>query len=601
MNEAKTENIVRQRLRERGFYKDRSIVVEEKKSDLPKINKLLKNASKKGDKAGYPEFLIRSTSISDFLIVVECKADTKKHISKDLDRYAEYAVDGALLYASFLSKEYDVLAIAVSGEDEKGIRISNFFYPRGANTFAEFHAIDILDFENYYEAFNTSEIKYRQDYEALLAYTRDLNELLHVKKIKESQRALLISGILIALQNKAFRNSYKSHNAADQLAKSLVQTIVNEFSSANLTPEGIRNLKQAYSFITTSASLTTEKEFFVGLIEAIDNNINSFIRTNRYYDAVGQFYTEFLRYANNDKGLGIVLTPSHIAELFAELAEVTSNSVVFDNCCGTAGLLLAAMKKMVDAAKSDNTLIEKIKKNQLVGIEFQDDIYALAVSNMVIHGDGKTNIYAGDCFKNSMDIKVKFRPNVGLLNPPYKTPKSVIEELDFVLNNLETLQPGGKCIAIVPLSCALAQKGGAYERKKKILEKHTLEAVMSMPVELFNNSHVNVVTCIMVITANQPHPKGKKTWLGYWRDDGFIKVKEKGRIDARHTWASIKNRWLAAYQNREVINGLCLMTELTAEDEWIAEAYMKTDYSNLTTEDFIKEIKKYVLFKELNS
>jgi type I restriction enzyme M protein len=90
------------------------------------IDKLLNNASKKGTGKGYPEFIIRSKEYSDFVIVVECKADPKKHESTNFDKYSEYAVDGVLLYASFLAKEFDVLAIAVSGENETELRVSQY-------------------------------------------------------------------------------------------------------------------------------------------------------------------------------------------------------------------------------------------------------------------------------------------------------------------------------------------------------------------------------------------------------------------------------------------------------------------------------------------
>ncbi|GAB1458203.1 hypothetical protein MASR2M48_35110 [Spirochaetota bacterium] len=79
------------------------------------------------------------------------------------------------------------------------------------------------------------------------------------------------------------------------------------------------------------------------LIQSIDEKINRFIRTYKYYDTLGQFYIEFLRYANNDKGLGIVLTPLHITELFVDLAGVSSTSIVYDNCCGTSGFLISSM------------------------------------------------------------------------------------------------------------------------------------------------------------------------------------------------------------------------------------------------------------------
>lgn len=115
-NEAKTENLVRDLLKSKGYYKDTNIIVEEKKSDTPQIDKLLKTASKKGMGKGYPEFLIHSNRITDFIIVIECKADITKHVSKTMDCYPDYAVDGVRLYSSCLSKGYDVISIAVSGE-----------------------------------------------------------------------------------------------------------------------------------------------------------------------------------------------------------------------------------------------------------------------------------------------------------------------------------------------------------------------------------------------------------------------------------------------------------------------------------------------------
>ena len=96
-NERKTENIVREELRKLGYYDSSDLIIEEQKSDFPSIDKLLKNASKKGKGKGYPEFIIRSKKSTNFIIVIECKADTKKHESGSLNMFSEYAVDGALL------------------------------------------------------------------------------------------------------------------------------------------------------------------------------------------------------------------------------------------------------------------------------------------------------------------------------------------------------------------------------------------------------------------------------------------------------------------------------------------------------------------------
>src|SRR5699024_4055733 len=106
MNERITENILRQGI----LQSTDNFEVEEQKSKDPRINKLLKNASKSGSGAGKPEFIIRSKNEPELLIVVECKGDTTKHQSQSLDRYKDYAVDGALLYSSYLSKEFDVIS-----------------------------------------------------------------------------------------------------------------------------------------------------------------------------------------------------------------------------------------------------------------------------------------------------------------------------------------------------------------------------------------------------------------------------------------------------------------------------------------------------------
>ena len=600
VNERKTENLIRSRLRRTGYFDDPDARVEEQKSEFPRINKLLQRASKKGDGAGYPDFIISSGAHADFLIVMECKADETKHLSANGDRYAEYAVDGVLLYADFLSKDFDVLAIAVSGETESTLRISHHLHLKGAPKALDFPLAEILSFDGYYEKVNHSDIKVRQNYDALLAYSRDLNEDLQAAKIKEAHRGLLICGILVALNNEAFRKSFSAQTTAKQLAEGLVNSILNEFRLTKLPHDRVANLEGAFSFITRNTTLINDKIFFIKLIKDIDEKINSFIQTHRYYDALGQFYVQFLRYANNDRGLGIVLTPPHVADLFADLADVNALSVVYDNCCGTAGLLIASMKRMLLGDTLSNDAKEEIKNRQLIGVEFQDDIYALAVSNMVIHGDGKTNILLGDCFQISGQIKKKHKPNVGLLNPPYKTKTSKIEELEYVLNNLDALEIGGICVAILPMGCAIGSDSTTIALKRRILKKHTLEAVMSMPVDIFHDSKVGVVTCVMVITSHHPHPRGKKTWFGYWRDDGHVLTKHLGRVDMNGLWPEIKDRWLAVYRNREVVDGQSVTAEVGPRDEWCAEAYMKTDYSILTASDFEDEIKKYVAYRILN-
>ena len=594
MNERKTESLTRQH-----FIKFLDTIdIEEQRSDNPKIDKLLKSASKKGGGKGYPEFIISYKTNPDLLIVIECKASVTKHESKDHDKYAEFAVDGALLYASYLSKGFDVLAIAVSGETKQSLKVSHFLHLKNEKKAIPIFGDKFLSVDDYLNGYLKSPEKFRQDYNSLLDFTKQLNEKLHTYKILESQRSLLISSILIALENTAFKRSYASHKKAENLAVSLIQTVSAELESANIIGKKLENLNTQFSFIKTDTSLSKKENILKEIIDEIDENINVFIKTHRYFDVLGQLYIEFLRYANSDKGLGIVLTPPHITELFADLAQVNKNSIAYDNCTGTGGFLISAMKKMIADAKGDETKIKEIKSKQLIGTEYQSHIFALAISNMYIHQDGKTNIINGSCFDEEIIEKVKAKkPTVGFLNPPYKSNKKTdTDELEFILNNLECLVDGGTCIAIVPMQSALSQSGKVLELKKKLLEKHTLQAVLSMPDELFFNSKVGVVSCSMIFTAHKPHPNNKETYFGYYKDDGFVKRKTKGRIDAYGKWYGIEEKWLSNFINRKNEPGFSVNQIITAEMEWSAEAYMETNYSNLSDDNFIQTQLNYVTF-----
>lgn len=599
MNERKTEKLVRGALEARGYFKQKHIAIEEQKSDNPRVKKLLKNASKTGGGGGSPEFIVTSSEHQDLVVVVECKASPTRHRSKNLDQPKEYACDGALLYASYLAKEYDVIAIGVSGETTSELRVDCFAHLQGQPTAYPINVKGIVSFEDLYAAYIQSPEKFNVDYANLLAYSQVLNRTLHKLKVKESQRSILISSILIALKNKAFVAGYKKHSSPGNLATSLVKTVTDELKDSDIPKDKIANLAHAYGFIPTHTTLLSDPVALVNLIAEVDQRVNGFMSSHSYFDTLGQFYIEFLRYANNDKGLGIVLTPPHITDLFAQLAELTKDSIVVDSCCGTGGFLISAMKRMVQECAGDSKKIAKVKKSQLLGIEAQHDIYALAISNMILQDDGKSSVINGDCFELVGKIKEQ-APTVGLLNPPYKAEKDDFEELEYVLNNLEMLSPGGICIALVPISCVVAQEGKSLELKQRLLKDHTLEAVMSLPEDLFHNSKVGVVTCAVVVRAHKPHNAQKKTWLAYWRDDGHVKTKGRGRIDKNHLWQGINAAWISAYHNRDVEKGKSVSVVLKAANEWCVEAFLQADYSSIDKASVEREMRRYLAYEILS-
>ena len=610
MNERKTENLVREALRRLDYYdKKCETRVEEQKSEIQDVKRLLKGSSKTGKGgSGAPEFIISDPSTSDFLLVIECKGDIKKHESKSHDDPVSYAVDGALHYAASLAREFNVIAVAVSGQTKSQMKVSTFLHPKGAQKAKQLKTkggadvSSILSWSDYIEhgTFDPMVQKLRLD--ELMSFSRGLHDFMRDHaKLTESEKPLLVSGTLIALQNAAFAKSFDAQRPED-LQEEWLKVIKGEINKAKLPQAKKCNMTQLYSTIAVHPALgkpTDEKtaaKFPKGvlyhLIKDLNEKVWPFISVYHDFDVVGQFYGEFLKYTGGDKkALGIVLTPRHVTDLFARLANVGKNSRVLDICAGTAGFLVSAMFHMMKDAVSKAEK-EKIKEFGLIGVENQPNMFALAASNMILRGDGKANLHQGSCFDPAIAASLQEHEcDVGMLNPPFSQGDEDLHELVFVKQMLDCLKVGGIGIAIMPVSCATSP----HPMREELMKFHTLGAVMSMPAELFYP--VGTVTCIMVWIAGKPHvASNSKTWFGYWRDDGFIKTKHKGRIDGNGTWPTIRDQWVEMFLNREVHAGKSILKMVTPADEWCAEAYMETDYSTLAQTDFEKSLLDYALF-----
>lgn len=605
-NERITEEIVRDHFKEDALFK--SIKWEEQKSSNKRISELLKGESKGNGKGnGYPEFIISFPTNSNYLIVIECKAVVQKHESKNRDNAKDYAVDGVLHYAQALKNDFNVVAIAVSGQDDVELQVSHFYWKKEAVNYVDVPDIKLLKIDDYLQIFDdqffisdffTRDIAYK---------ARELNEEFHLRSITEDKRCTMVSGMLLALINDNFSQQYESASTIKNLGQSMLAAIdavfedeedmvrnksalVAEFSTLLNEPlfahETINNTETH----KPEDTLSTAKDFITYLKKYVFPLVQ---HSNIGYDVLGRFYIEFIRYAQSQQKQGLVLTPPHITELFCDLAEIRLSDTIYDPCCGTGGFLVSAMQRIFKLAGNDKEKRQNIRRHQLCGVEMRPAMYAYACSNMRFRGDGKSNLYNGDCFLHEQLIKNNHKPTVAFLNPPYDV--GCAGQMRFIEHALNTITPeaNGRVVAIVQMSCAIKDEKDLKAVKARILAKHHLKALLSMPDDLFYP--VGVVTCIMVFDANKPN-QGRKTWFGYFKDDGYEKRKHLGRIDACDRYTTIKNRWLCAYKNQDEIPGLSVRKEITAHDEWCAEAYMETDYSTLCDDDFIRKMRDYAAF-----
>lgn len=591
------------KLRDLGYYENPDeVFVEKQQSRVASIRAALAQASKTGKGGvGYPEFIITKASTPDIVIVIECKASIRRHESKERREPVDYAVDGVLHYSRALSGQYNVVAIAASGVPGAS-RWSVHLIPKGekrerplvspTGTVVE----GLLPIDDLFRAASFDPSVKHQRTVDLIAFSQVMHRFMRDEaELEEKEKPLAVAGTLIALRNEVFAKTYQAY-PAKELPAFWMQKINEEVRAADLPVPKIENMTQPFTAIEVHPELRKPtKGYPKGLLNEIvtmlAEQVLPFLTIYHDFDVVGQFYGEFLKYTGGDgKGLGIVLTPRHVTELFALIANVTPSDVVVDTCAGTGGFLISAMNRMVSATVT-SAEIERIKKHGLVGVEQQSTMYALAASNMILRGDGKANLHQGSCFDTAITKYVKgHKPTVGLINPPYSKSKADLDELRFVEHLLNMLEVGGRGVAIVPVSCAT----GTSIHKENLLKGHTLEAVMSMPPEIFHP--VGAVTCIMVFTAGVPHAaSSKKTWFGYWRNDGFVKVKNLGRVDRDGSWPSIRDRWIEQFRNREVRPGESVSRFVDASDDWIAEAYMETDYSALTNGVIGEVLREYAM------
>ena len=609
LNERATEDIVRDHLKATAVDGQR---VEEQSSAIPIIKRALSAASKSGPGSGKPEFIITfPVTAPNLVIVVECKRDPAKHESPQRDKPADFAVDGVLHYCAFLARYFDVIGIAVSGTNPAFLKVSTFRQLKGESAAEPLPSpqgpVDRLVPVAIYMELLTYDPAVRARTEAeLLAFSRVLhNYMRDYAKLSEAEKPLVVSGILLALRDSPFSRNWADYKP-QYLAKELYSAIARVAKDSQIDEDKREVMLDPYRFMGTHPELS--KPNAVGetplyrLISDINEHVRPFLDAYHDIDVIGQFYGEFLRYTGGDKkGLGIVLTPRHLTELFVKIANVGPMDVVVDTAAGTGGFLISSMIEMDHKAGVDAVAREEIRKHHLIGVEQQPHMFALGIANMILRGDGKANLYQGSCFDPKITDQLiagvpgrHARPNIGLINPPFSQKGEGLHELDFVEKLLDVLAPNGTAVVVLPMSCAIEP----HPARERLLKKHTLVAQMSLPNDLFHP--VGVITCAMVFRAHQPHAQSPQpTWFGYWKDDGYVKTKDRGRIDLNHQWPLIRDRWLEAYHSRLVEAGFSVTHKVTTQDEWCAEAYMETDYSALSRHDFEESLKKYAIFRLL--
>jgi type I restriction enzyme M protein len=588
------------------------------------IKKILNISSKNGSgNPGYPDF-ININPDEKLLVLVEIKPTIAKHKSPDdaQPNPQEYAVDGIIWYLErFLNKNISDSTVQEYLKDWKFVGIAASGNPGNEynHLISTFTIIDqviveqplITDIQNEVDYIRVFEnIDEEELVNKVSVSSKKINKWL--RSIESQKRPVLLSVLMICLfkikgagSDNSFVSEYNS-NTPQTIVNKLEPRVKAVLESESIPPEKIAVLLAELQFIYHDNDIRTT-DILKNILNELRDVIIPLFERKSNYDIIGKFYEDFLKWAGiaNVKK-GIVLTPSHITNLFTELIELKSNDVILDTCCGTGAFLISSMNRLVSTIQASGVhnkdeIISNVKRKQLIGFETSPLMYSLAISSMLFRGDGKSQIYNVDSFSDEADAILNrlkqggVSPTIGFINPPYggkdNKDNPTKKEIQFLTRLLDICSR--YVVMIAPLSTYFKEES----IRSQILEKHTLKAVINMPKDLFvPNASTN--TAISIFETNIPQGDQKVVFYDM-KDDGFILSKSKGRTDIYGKWNGIKQETLRKISKPEDnADGVSLVhTSIKKGDEWLIQDHSVIDYSTLKPEDFENSIKEHLIFK----
>ena len=441
-----------------------------------------------------------------------------------------------------------------------------------------------LQHKHYYKKLYSQQ---KIDKQKIYRLTKQINDTLHTEfGIKNLYHRMIFTACALVAKR------YNAHLYENMNFPILKQSILSTLQ--NTIEEDLRqNLKLQYlTNVYNAIEMNNDKNQ-----EAINNFIRSIVEISEcvnsdYWngeDVMGIFFNEFNRYKRKSER-GQVFTPDHITSFMYRLIDVNKNDRVLDAACGSGAFLVKSMCNMIrEVGGVGAQEAKEIKGNQLFGIEFDKEIFALACANMLIHKDGKTNLEQLDSRTDEAKkwISSKNITKV-LMNPPFERKYGC---LTIVQNVLDSVPTGAQCAFILP-DKKLEKDMVDKTYGNKLLKNHRLTTIVKLPENLFFG--VGVTTSIFIFTAGQP--QNDRDIVGYYiEEDGLETVKNQGRQDIKDRWHDKENYWIRAIQNGE--DPEYNTRQIIHPKEHLSYQMPEKPFE-IFEEDFIKTMMDYQLFKQ---
>ena len=526
----------------------------------------------------YP-ILIEYKGYKDKLVLLDADGRVANKTAKnqpDFKTINSYAVNGAVHYANALlhyTSYTDIIAIGMTGyKDDAGklqheigvyyVSKSNFGVGQKVDDYTDFSFLKKDNFDQFIEKVKQlqltpeeiEKLRERREQEINASLVKLNNDIYQNEKgISERDRVYLVAASIIAtlgVPGKVAaleKSDLKSSTEVGNRDGDIIQRKIVAFLNEKKLPQEKRDLIVR----TLQNTLTTEninkiengesqlKRVFTKIID----DLGIYYKIGLSTDFTGKLFNEMYNWLgfSQDKLNDVVLTPFYVATLLARLARVNKDSFVWDFATGSAGLLVASMNEMLNDAKNaikspDKLAIKsaEIKANQLLGLEILPDVYMLAVLNMILMGDGSSNIINQDSLKEFNGnygfekTNEKFPADAFVLNPPYSAPGN---GMVFVERALSMMNKGYAAIIIQNS----AGSGKATEYNKRILKHSTLLASIKMPIDLFLGKS-SVQTNVYVFRVGEAHQRDDIVRFIDFSVDGYTRTnRKKASVNLRDT------------------------------------------------------------------
>lgn len=517
----------------------------------------------------YP-VLIEYKGYKDKLVALDSEGKVANKTAKnqpDFKHINSYAVNGAVHYANALlhyTSYTDIIAIGMTGykteagklEHEIGVYYvskSNFGIGQKIDNYTDFSFLKKSNFDKFIEKVKRlkltpneiEKLKEQREREINASLVKLNNDIYQNEKgLSERDRVYLVAASIIAtlgvpgrvaaLEKSELKSSTETGNRDGDIILRKIKAFLDE---KNLPQEKrdmiVRTLQNTLTTDNINKVETGESQLKRVFTKIVDD-LGIYYKIGLTTDFTGKLFNEMYSWLgfSQDKLNDVVLTPAYVATLLARLARVNMDSYVWDFATGSAGLLVAAMNEMLNDAKnkikSPDEFARKsaaIKANQLLGLEILSEVYMLAILNMILMGDGSSNILNKDSLKEFNGnygfgkTDEKFPADAFVLNPPYSAPGN---GMVFVEKALSMMRKGYAAIIIQNS----AGSGKATEYNKRILKHSTLLASIKMPIDLFIGKS-SVQTNIYVFRVGETHQKDDIVKFIDFSVDGYTRTNRK--------------------------------------------------------------------------